>query len=64
MQDGKDEAMDYLVQWHQPGNHETSEDTGFGSSDKTYERDGYTMAWNPSIGYITLVHDLNSAEEF
>ena len=64
MQDGKDEAMDYLMQWHQPGNHETSEDTGFGSSDKTYERDGYTMAWNPSIGYITLVHDLNSAEEF
>lgn len=64
MQDGEDEAMDYLMQWHQPGNHETSEDAGFGSSDKTYERDGYTMAWNPSIGYITLVHDLNSAEEF
>ena len=64
MQDGEEEAMDYLMQWHQVGNHETSEDVGFGSSDKTYERDGYTMAWNPSIGYISLVHDLNSAEKF
>lgn len=61
MQDGEDEAMDYLMQWHQSGNHETSEDAGFGSSDKTYERDGYTMAWNPSLGYISLVHDLNSS---
>ena len=62
MQDGEDEAMDYLMQWHQLGNHETSEEPGFGSSDKTYERGGYIMAWNPSLGYITLVHDLNSAE--
>ena len=61
MQDGEDEAMDYLMQWHQSGNHETSEEVGFGSSDKTYERDGYTMAWNPSLGYISLVHDLNSS---
>jgi hypothetical protein len=61
MQDGEDEAMDYLMQWHQPGNHETSEETGFGSSDKTYERDGYIMAWNPSLGYISLVHDLDSS---
>lgn len=62
MQDGEDEAMDYLMQWHQLGNHEISEEPGFGSSDKTYERGGYIMAWNPSLGYITLVHDLNSAE--
>lgn len=60
-QDGEDDAMDYLMQWHQVGNHETSEDAGFGSSDKTYERDGYTMAWNPSLGYISLVHDLDSS---
>ena len=59
MQDGEDDAMDYLMQWHQPGNHMTSEDAGFGSSDKTFERDGYTMAWNTSLGYISLVHDLD-----
>ena len=61
MQDGEDEAMDYLMQWHELGNHMTSKETGFGSSDKTYERDGYTMAWNPSLGYISLVHDLDSS---
>lgn len=61
MQDGEDDAMDYLMQWHQPGNHMTSEDAGFGSSDKTFERDGYTMAWNTSLGYISLVHDLDSS---
>ena len=61
MQDGEDEAMDYLMQWHEPGNHMASEETGFGSSDKTYERDGYTMAWNPSLGYISLVHNLDSS---
>jgi len=61
MQDGEDEAMNYLIQWHEPGNHMTSEEIGFGSSDKTYERDGYTMAWNPSLGYISLVHDLDSS---
>ncbi|NBU48223.1 MAG: hypothetical protein EBS34_12455, partial [Flavobacteriales bacterium] len=62
MQDGEDEAMDYLMKWHQPGNHETSKETGFGSSDKTYERDGYIMAWNPTIGYISLVHDLEPSK--
>ena len=61
MQDGEAEAMDYLMQWHEPGNHMASEETGFGSSDKTYERDGYTMAWNPSLGYISLVHNLDSS---
>ncbi len=64
-QDGEDEAIEYLMQWHQPGNHETSEETGFGLSDKTYEKDGYIMSWNPTIGYIGLVHDLkpNTIEE-
>jgi hypothetical protein len=57
MQDGKDEAMEYLKQWHQPGQGMGSETLGHGSMDKTYEKDGYIMNWNSSLGYIGLVHD-------
>jgi hypothetical protein len=53
--DGKDEAMDYLMQLDNGDSVETSEDPGFGASDKTYERDGYIMAWNAPLGYISLV---------
>jgi len=62
-QDGEDEAMQYLMQWHQPGNHETSNETGFGSLDKTYEKDGYIMYYNPQIGYIGLIHDSSLDED-
>ncbi len=57
MQDGKDEAMEYLKQWHYPGEHEGSNEVGNGTSDKTYEKDGYIMSWNAPIGYIGLVYD-------
>lgn len=56
-QDGKDEAMDYLMQWHQPGNHESSNELGIGTSDRVYKRGGYIMYWNHSLGYIGLVFD-------
>ena len=57
MQDGKDEAMEYLKQWHNPGQGMGSDEIGSGSQDKTYEKDGYIMSWNSSLGYIGLVHD-------
>jgi len=57
MQDGKDDAMEYLKQWHQPGQGMGSNTLGHGSMDKTYEKDGYIMNWNSSLGYIGLVHD-------
>ena len=57
MQDGKDAAMDYLKQWHYPGEHDGDKELGRGKLDKTYEKDGYIMSWNSSIGYIGLVYD-------
>ena len=55
--DGVDDALDYLMQWDNGGSGETSDEAGFGSSDKTYERDGYILSWNAPLGYISLTHD-------
>jgi len=60
---GKDAALEYLKQWHNPGQHMGSQELGHGSSDKTYEKDGYIMSWNPSIGYIGLQHDMSQMNE-
>lgn len=55
--DGKDAAMEYLKQWHEPGNHMGRENPGHGNMDRKYEKDGYIMAWNPYLPYIGLVYD-------
>lgn len=55
--DGEEAAMEYLKQWHYPGEHDGSDTTGKGTMDKTFEKDGYTMMWNPYLPYIGLVYD-------
>ena len=49
---GEDAALEYLKQWHSPGQHMGSQQLGHGTSDKTYEKDGYIMSWNFPLGYI------------
>lgn len=61
--EGKDAAMDYLIQWHDPGHHMGKNELGIGSSDQTYRRDGYIMSWNSSFGYIGLDYDLSMMNE-
>jgi hypothetical protein len=55
--------MEYLKQWHDSGNHMGSQELGHGSGDRTYEKDGYIMSWNSSIGYIGLQYDLSQLNE-
>lgn len=55
--DGRDAAMNYLMQWHQPGNHMGRNELGHGTQDKTFEKDGYIMFWNPYLPYIGLTYD-------
>jgi hypothetical protein len=55
--DGEDAAMDYLRQWHYPGEGEGSNEIGAGTEDEIYEKDGYTMNWNPYLPYVGLVYD-------
>jgi len=49
-----DAAIDYLKDWHQPGEHELANDPAAGTDDDTYERDGYILSWNDRLGYIGL----------
>lgn len=56
---GQDAAMEYLKQSHDYGNHMDRNELPHGSSDQTYEKDGYHMSWNDSLGYIGLTYDLN-----
>lgn len=54
---GKDAALEYLKQWHDYGNHMGSDSLGTGTSDRTYEKDGYIMGWNEPLGYIGLDYE-------
>lgn len=60
---GEDAALNYLKQWHEPGSHMGSSKLGHGSDDKTYEKDGYIMSWNPRMGYIGLQYELSHMNE-
>ena len=56
--DGEDAAIEYLAEWHNPGEHETAEELSAGSSDQTFESDdGYILSWNQGLGYIGLEFD-------
>ena len=55
---GEHDALLYLIQWHDPGNHEIGEFPA-GSSDRIYEYDNYIMSYNLYIGYIGVVYIIN-----
>jgi hypothetical protein len=61
--EGPDAALEYLKQWHYPGEHQGSQVLGHGSEDKTYEKDGYIMSWNPRLDYIGLQYDMSKSAE-
>lgn len=54
---GEDDAIEYLKQWHNTGEHETNSKVGAGASDYTYSKDGYLLIWNTRLGYIGLEYD-------
>jgi len=55
--DGKEAALEYLKQWHYPGEHMGRNELPHGTQDKTFVKDGYIMAWNPYLPYIGLTFD-------
>lgn len=56
--DGEDAAIEYLAEWHNPGEHETGDDLSHGSADDNFESDdGYILSWNTGLGYIGLDFD-------
>lgn len=61
MIDNKGEAatLEYLKQWHYPGEHMTRDNPGRGSDDRVFEKDGYILSYNPRIGYVGLEYKLD-----
>lgn len=51
---GPEAAINYLAEWHYPGEHETSEELGAGGDDYQHENGGYILNWNLRIPYIGL----------
>lgn len=55
--DGTEAAIEYLAQWHNPGEHELAQEPAAGSSDDVFETDhGFILTWNVRLGYIGLEH--------
>jgi hypothetical protein len=61
--EGPDAALEYLKQWHYPGEHQGSQEEKHGREDKVYRKDGYTMSWNPALEYIGLQYDMSKLNE-
>lgn len=55
---GENEALAFLTQWHDSGNHMGTTQAPGNSSAQTFQKDGYTMSYDTSIGYIGLIYDL------
>lgn len=53
-EEGIDAAFAYLSEWHYPGEHETSDTLGAGTSDCVYKSAEYVLTVNESLGYIGL----------
>lgn len=48
-------AVNYLAQWHNPGEHDTRNEPGAGRSDTVHRfKDGYVLTVNNGLGYIGL----------
>lgn len=58
-QKGPESALNYLVQFHNSGEHKTSPDLLHAESDQAYEKNGYIMSWNIHMHYIGLQYDTN-----
>lgn len=54
--EGIGDVVDYLAQYHYPGEHEVVPTIGAGRNDKIYEVDGYTLVVNPQLEYIGLYY--------
>ena len=53
--DGTKAAIEYLAQWHHPGEHETADEPATGTSDHVQKTDdGFILTWNDRLRYIGL----------
>lgn len=48
---------DLARRYHYLGEHPASKEEPWGSRDHTYRKDGYILAWNNSLPYVSLTFD-------
>ena len=56
----KDAAVQYMSEWHYPGEHPTSDedDIEWGSSTRVYQDgEGYILSWDPNLEIVELLYD-------
>lgn len=51
---GHDAAFDHLMQWEYGESTDTYTLPPWGSDERTYEHNGYVMAWHPGLGHVSL----------
>ena len=56
--EGIDKTLEFLKEWHYHGEHKLANSLYAGTSDETYEKDGYIISYNPNLGYIGLQHEI------
>ena len=62
-----EEAFSFLKQWHYPGEHDTADELGHGTSDDVWgpaDADGYIMSANGDLDYVALEFDTEYDEGF
>lgn len=57
---GVTELLNYLSQWHYPGEHDTSSEPGNGTTDRVIEINGYLLTINTRFGYVGLKSKIES----
>lgn len=51
---GEQAALDYLCNWHYPGEHEERHEPSHGTADTVYKSGGYILSYNRALSYIGL----------
>ena len=52
--EGAEGLLEFLEQWHYPGEHETATDLGHGSSDDVFHFGQYVVSVNTALNYCGL----------
>ena len=60
---GSEGALQYLDQWTDLGNHETSDSLSHGSSDSVYYISDYVLSVNTNLNYIGLEYITERGEK-
>ena len=61
--EGEMAALEYLKQWHYPGEHEVNGEPGHGARDEVFRHEGYIMSWNRGLGYCGLEYETEEGEK-